>query len=342
MKHKQFSIKIFVVIINLIISSNLISQNNLQQNTNQSLTIKDQSQQFISDGSEINLPHLGFKITPPVGWEVLINHNNLSLILREPNEKSIQPHSTNETPNQFNNITNRSKIKYKPNITMATIHHPSAIDKKRAQQLIKELMNTYGKNSLIKNYNILEYKFFDFKSKKDGILVYSMFDINDIKMMQMHVLVSGSTKQYLLTYTDIAETFSTSEHFNLAWNAIISMNVIGNPPKRYQNYVYYAGIAIIGLILVFLRIMRSRKAKYDYSNEADIIYRNDEDIMNTSIFPHTQTNVWVIKSNSNHTNTTTKIQKHNKISLKKDESMYTPTDNDNTDSIFTLSFIKNF
>ena len=226
MKHKKFLVKILTAFTGLIFSSNLISQNNLQQNANQSLVVKNQSQQFISDGSEINLAHLGFKITPPIGWEVLTNYNNLSLIMREPARESTQPHSTKETPNQSNNIVNKSNIKYKRNITVATIHHPSAIDEKRAQQLIKELMNTFGKDSLIKNYNVLEYKFFDFKSKKDGILVYSVFEINDIKMMQMNVLVSGATKQYLLTYTDIAENFSTSEHFNISCNAIIYINFI--------------------------------------------------------------------------------------------------------------------
>ena len=223
-----------------------------------------ESKTFISDGSVIPLDNLGITIAPPAKWEVVTNGGSLSVVMREQRE----PAPAYEKP------------KYQRNITVAAIHKSSPIDEQRATELKAELIKNFSSDSLVSNFTILEHKFFDYRGKNDGLLIYSNLNVGEYPMMQMHVLVSGEQKQFLLTYTDLAERFSDSTvgFYEKAWASMVSTQVTGLSPNRMDAYMRYGalagGVFMFGLVGI---LFRRKASKYDYSSDADQLMDSGEE-----------------------------------------------------------------
>lgn len=216
-----------------------------------------------SDGRVLEFSDLGMQITPPVGWEILRNSGGVSLILKEP-----------QAP------VEAGKTSFPRNITVATMHRSSPIDEQRAQELKEQLKANFSKDSLVTEYHVIEHKFFDYRAKNDGLLVYSSLKISEKPMMQMHVLVSGGDNQFLLTYTDLASRFNdqADKGFETAWKTMTSITVSGATPKRIESYYKYfalgGGLGFVGMVLMFLR----RKAgKRDFDGEANELEESGEE-----------------------------------------------------------------
>lgn len=223
------------------------------------------SETFVSDGKAVNLENLGVNITPPAGWEVSTNTGSLSVVMKE---------ARIEAPSY-------DKPKFQRNITVATVYQASPIDEKRAEQLKDEMTKTFGADPLVSDFQIIEHKFFNYRGQNDGLLVYSSLKLGEYSMMQMHVLVSGQSKQFLLTYTDLAERFSDQKDgsFDKAWNSIVSIEVTGVSPNRYDAYMRYgAGAGGFALLCFALFLMRRRATHFDYSSEADSMIEESDGI----------------------------------------------------------------
>jgi len=244
---------------------------------------------FISDGSEVEVKKLGIKISPPSGWEVVTDSPNISLIIQEPEPEQVV----------------YDKAIFRRNITVAAVHKPAPIDEQRAARLKDELLNSFGKEG-VQNFEVIEHKFFNYKSKDDGLLAYTSFNIGEFQMMQMHVLLSGDSKQFLLTYTDLADRFSDTKYFDQAWNTMAGMTVSGQPPRRYLKEALILGVAIGMLILLLLlKVVRRRKETSGYLDDADLVYQDDHDWdinsglkEDTSSLAITQTGVWRLSSSA--------------------------------------------
>lgn len=217
-----------------------------------------ESKTFVSDGSTTTLENLGITIAPPAGWEVVTNNGSLSVIMREQRE----PAPAYEKP------------KYQRNITVAAIHKSSPIDETRANELKEELTKSFSSDSLVSEFSIREHKFFDYRGTNDGLLVYSDLKVGEYPMMQMHILVSGAEKQFLLTYTDLADRFAdpTNGFYEKAWASMVSTQVTGLSPNRMDTYYKYGaiggGFLMFGLVGL---LMRRKAAKHDYSSDADAL-----------------------------------------------------------------------
>ena len=227
-----------------------------------------ESKTFVSVGQPMSLDNLGLTVTPPKGWEVSTNTGSLSVVMREPRDPA----------------PNYEKPKYQRNITMAAIHQASPIDEKRAADLCEQLIKTFSADSLVSNFQIQEHKFFNYRGQNDGLLVYSTLNIGEYPMMQMHVLVSGKDKQFLMTYTDLADQFNSPASFEGAWNSIVTAEVTGETPLRSAEYARYAatlaGFLMLGMVGLLLR---RRANKVDYASDADE-YLEDGDGAATSMF----------------------------------------------------------
>lgn len=226
------------------------------------------SENFISQGQAVQLELLGVSIVPPTGWEVSTNTGTLSVVMRE----------------QRNPIPDYEKAKYQRNITVAAMHRSSPIDEKRAAELKEEMIATFSKDSLVTDFTILEHKFFNYRGQNDGLLVYSSLNIGEYPMMQMHVLVSGQEKQFLMSYTDLADQFQNQQAFEAAWNSMVSIEVTGKTPLRMDEYARYgavaAGFLMLGLVALLLR---RRASKVDYAGDADQ-YMEEGDDASPSMF----------------------------------------------------------
>jgi hypothetical protein len=225
----------------------------------------------ISDGSALTIKDYNIKITPPLGWEMITDASNLSLILQEPKAAPVAGDYVNPT--------------YQRNLTVAVIHEASPIDAQRADALEAQLNGSFGKNALISDFKVTERKFFDYRGKNDGILMYATMSIGGFAMTQMHVLVSGTEKQVLMTYTDLASEFSkTGGGFDKAWSTISSIDVPGVAPNRYLNKIIYgsSGASLFALLALALFIRRRRELN-SYMTFSDEIYKDDHGLTNASM-----------------------------------------------------------
>lgn len=240
-----------------------------------------ESKTFVSDGSTTVIENLGITIAPPAGWQVATNGGSLSVVMKEPRE---------EAPSY-------DKPKYQRNITIAAIHKSSPIDEVRAKELKEELTKSFSSDSMVSEFSILEHKFFDYRGKNDGLLIYSNLNIGEYPMMQMHILISGSEKQFLLSYTDLADRFSdaTNGFYEKAWASMVSTEVTGQAPNRMEEYYKYGAFA--GGCLMFGLVgylFRRKAAKHDFSSDADALMDAAEEPSVSMI--STLAHGWKIKS----------------------------------------------
>lgn len=212
----------------------------------------------LSEVSVLDIPAVGIKITPPVGWSANQDVVGLTLVMKEP----VDPKPDYEKP------------KYQRNITVMTLHQPSPIDFARMEQLKQELAKQFSQTGGASQFQIVEAKIFDYRHKNDGILVYSSVNIGEYPMMQMHVLVSGQNKQYLMTYTDLADRFTQSNDpvFSAAWASMMSLEVEGVSPTRFEQnkgiYLTLGGFGLMGIGLGLWSFMRRRTSYRHYADLA--------------------------------------------------------------------------
>ena len=228
---------------------------------------------FTSNGTPLQIASLGISITPPAGWEVTENGGSLSVVMKEPADSR----------------PSYDKPKYQRNITVAAINHASPIDEKRAQELQSELIKSFGSDASVSNFQIIEHRFFNYRGTNDGLLVYSSLDVGGFPMMQMHVLVSGQDKQFLMTYTDLASRFTDTAKggaFDTAWQSMASIDVMGSAPARPNPYVRYGVPSLVVLLLgLVVLLFKRRKGRADYAGEADqLMDMGDDGSASPSLF----------------------------------------------------------
>lgn len=225
----------------------------------------------IADGNPYNLSDLSFSLIAPEGWETVTDNGQLTMVIQEP-----KPKFSNE---------NREEVIFQRNITVAVMHEASPIDEERAEKLEKQLSEQFGKNTLATNFQVLEHRFIDYKGKKDAILVYSSLNIGEHPMMQMHLLVSSSNKQFLLTFTDLEKRFIEDKPMMEAvWNSMVSININGTAPSRYANAIKLGVGGLAGILLLGLFGFARRRAanaaldgEEDFATDGDFAFSGTSD-----------------------------------------------------------------
>lgn len=217
----------------------------------------------IAEGRPWAAPEIGLTLTPPTGWQIQPGHMGKTLVL--------QPIPTQEKTKAL------SKPIYNRNISVAVIHEARPIDETEALRLRQKLAADFGQAAGVRDFQIIEHRFINYGQKAEGILLYTAFLLNGFPMSQMHIFLSGSKNSTLLTYTDLADAFQNDEEaMTTAWNAMLSTELVGNAPKRYQSLVY-TGLAL-GLMLLsgfLLGLLRRLSAHKMYQVEEEKLYRDD-------------------------------------------------------------------
>jgi hypothetical protein len=217
----------------------------------------------IAEGRPWSSPEVGLTLTPPIGWQIQPNLMGKTLVM--------QPVRKEEKIKAY------SKPTYNRNITVAVIHEARPIDETEALSLSKKLESDFGSASGVREFQVLEHRFIDYRQKADAILLYTAFQLNGFPMSQMHIFLSGSKKSALLTYTDLADAFQNNEEaMTLAWNAMLSTELEGTAPKRFEELVYTGsalGLVLVSGFLVFM--LRRRSAHKMYEVEEERLYRDD-------------------------------------------------------------------
>jgi hypothetical protein len=206
----------------------------------------------ISNGQPIEISD-GVSITPVNGWLIERKSAGMSLVMKE----VIQTPSSGAQ-------TDYSKPIFARNISVMSLSKARPMDSNSVDELKNEISKMFSKNPSLNDFTFTDAKFFDYKSKNDGIVLFSQLTVNNYQMMQMQIIVSGDQKTYLLTYSDLAANFANPSTFDAAWNSMTSISVPGVAPKRYQKEIILAstvGGGLLALVIPFFLVRWSSTRK---------------------------------------------------------------------------------
>lgn len=197
----------------------------------------------IANGSMIDLGD-GLSIAPIAGWKIERKSMGMTLVMKE-----VLPAQTGEV--------DYSKPLFARNLTLMTMPQARPIDEAAVAELKTEISKMYSKGLGSSDLTFTDHKFFDYKGKGDGLIIFSQFTLNNFPMMQMQVIVSGEHKSYLMTYTDLANNFADPASYDAAWKSMTSLQVAGIAPKRYHKEMLTGGLfaaALFAIIFPFVLV----------------------------------------------------------------------------------------
>ncbi len=207
----------------------------------------------VGSGERLVIREGEFSMNGPSGWNVFTKHPSLTLLMQAPKD-----------PN----------LKYQRTIQVAAFTGPKFIDNVTAKEF-EDIITQKFKTAMlgIEDFNLRNHSEVEMADGREGILFYSSFKINDVSLMQAHILVSSQDKHYLLTYTDVVEHFesdSSNQYLTEAWDAMISAELNSPTPVRFQTGIMVVAgiIGVIVLLLIGVVIAR-RRAGNEYKEYAD-------------------------------------------------------------------------
>lgn len=213
----------------------------------------------IADGSRVTVDDKGISMVPPVGWEVYRSMPNITLFMQVPKDKN---------------------LKYQRNISVRFGHDPMAIDELTAEDYAKKIISARARLfANMSEYRLRNYQIVDLQSGDKGLLFYTEFKFNDEPMMEMHLLVSSQTGNFLLTYTDLAEYFAgaqTSPELEAAYGSLTSVQLTSRAPERFGAVWKIMGaLAFLLLVTGILRVSYGRMSLREESEFNDIPETDD-------------------------------------------------------------------
>ncbi len=186
----------------------------------------------IATGERVVVGDRGFSIVPPQGWEVRKDFPGTSLLAQVPAEKADG---------------------YQRTIQVMVMDGARFIDDITAEEFETLITRKFSEASTnIEEFRIRQSTPIELADGRPGLLFYSEFTFDGVAMMQAHILVSSSSRHYLLTFTDLAANFEgspASPQLTEAWTAMTSLEVDGRTPGRMDSFLV-VGIATLSLALL--------------------------------------------------------------------------------------------
>lgn len=210
------------------------------------------------DLPRISLSELNFSVKAPAGWKVRQHYRGKTLVFEDP-------------------LVNSQKgIEYTRNITIAVQNEVRPIDALESQRLSQRLIQELSAS--VSEFEINESRVIDYRGKADAILVFTSFKQDGSPMRQMHVFTSGSSNSVLLSYTDFRETFDAEGGLDKAWMAMMSAEIKGEAPERYDG-VLYAGssLAFMATAAYLSKQLRRKQLKEELRQEEESLFDDDDD-----------------------------------------------------------------
>ncbi len=207
----------------------------------------------VGTGQRVIVKEGELSMNGPSGWSIYTKHPSLTLLMQAPKD-----------PN----------LKYQRTIQVAGFAGPKFIDNVTAKEFEQIITQKFSMSSVgITDFNLRNHTEVELADGREGILFYSSFKINDVSLMQAHILVSSGEKHYLLTYTDVVEHFesdSSNQYLTEAWDAMISTELNSKTPVRFETGIYVvAGIALVIVLLLVWVVVARRRAGNEYREYAD-------------------------------------------------------------------------
>ncbi len=205
----------------------------------------------------VTIADLNFSVKAPSGWKVRQNYRGKTLVLEDP-----------MSSNHGDSIYNR-------NITIAVQSGAKPIDALEIERVSQKLKEDYAKS--VSNFQIIESRIIDYRSKGDAILLFSSFEVGKVSMRQMHIYTSGSEHTVLLSFTDLEDSFEIDGALNRAWTTMMSAEIAGVAPHRYDGLMYSGtGLALLVTAAFFSKQLRRRYQKEALRAEENALFAFDE------------------------------------------------------------------
>jgi hypothetical protein len=238
---------------------------------------------FISDGSRLVFEKIGLNFTPIEGWEVSRQGGSMTLVMQELDRSLVK--------------SGDQRVRYQRNFTIVTKHNAMPIDQQAISDFEEMLKVKMAQNAMVSDFQVLENRVFNHQGLRDGILVYSSMKLGEFSIMQAHALISGSNNHFILSYSDLAERFtSDQESFQKIWTAINTVKIVGKPKHRYFNVVVIGGSSMLLVILfVLINFVRKWRASRIYSEIANSVYDDKTGSPHESL---TQSGVWAFDTDA--------------------------------------------
>ena len=148
-----------------------------------------------------------------------------------------------------------------------------------AKQMADHISEKFpGRNSLMTGYKLLNYDSVNLADGRKGYIYYTEFNVNNIKLMQMHLYISAANKHFLVTYTDLPKYFEgdfTSEKMQKVWDSFQSIELDSPTPLLFyeKNKVVSSLIGILillGLFYFVRKIIFSSRIKKISNNPSSL------------------------------------------------------------------------
>lgn len=187
----------------------------------------------------------GAKIRPPAGWKIHTDRPGMAMFMEAP----------------ANGKVRYGVPLYQRNITVVMRHGPVPFDKTSQEEFRQYIKQNYKKSGFL-NADLQESVMMDLRPGDQAFVMRSSFTYNEFELGQLHLLVPGKEKSWLLTYTDLASRMGDDQPTLLeAWNAMISIHTLGEAPVRYEEYHGMAAAVVgttgLGLLFWFWRRRQS-------------------------------------------------------------------------------------
>ncbi len=211
----------------------------------------------VADLPVVSISDLSFSVKAPSGWKVRQNYRGKTLVLEDPMSSTF------------------GDTVYNRNITVAVQSGPKPIDALEVERVTLKLKEDYAKS--VSEFQIIESRIIDYRGKGDAILVFSSFRAGKVPMRQMHIYTSGSEHTVLLSFTDIEDSFEADGALNKAWTTMMSAEIAGEAPHRYDGLMYSGtGLALIVSAAFFSKQLRRRYQRDALRAEENALFTFDE------------------------------------------------------------------
>jgi hypothetical protein len=215
-----------------------------------------------------------FAIVPPKDWEVYTDISGLTMLMQV-------PHKVGDL--------------YQRTIQVASFSGPRYMDEVTAEEFDETIVRKFRATSAsIEDYRVRNHMDVEMADGRDALLFYTEFTLNEVALMQMHVLVSSQTRHYLITYTDLAEHFEkddANQYLTEAWGAITSVQLGTRTPLRHETFLVIGGgvggiLLLVGIFFGTRAWLSGRKyAQYADGKGLDDVALTDEDKVAASMTP---------------------------------------------------------
>ena len=218
-----------------------------------------------TDG-RVRIGESGFSMKGPEGWTIRHDVPGVSLVLEAPAT---------------------GKEHYRRTIQVRIAHGARYLDSLGISEFQQEISEKLGNNdNSLREFSIRNAETVKMDDGRDALLVYSGFKLNNVDMLQAHVLIPSADQHAVVTFTDVAENFNSNEAgspLGTAWTAMTTSQLPGRNPERFAGPIQIAALA--GVMVVLLGVLFSVRNALARRAYAKVAMASDDGAQPTSGVP---------------------------------------------------------